>query len=141
MFIHKNRNKSGSVSVRIIDKSNGYKIFKTVGCAKTSEEIQHLEKKAKHIIRTCDGKQSELFSFKTNEEIIIEDFLKGLSNSQIHTIGPELIFGTLFDRIGFDIIKEDLFRHMVITRLVYPVSKLKTVDYLRGKGDGSIFLT
>jgi transposase len=54
----------------------------------------------------------------------------GLSNSQIHTIGPELIFGTLFDRLGFGVIKEKLFRHITIARLAYPTSKLKTVDYL-----------
>lgn len=62
--------------------------------------------------------------------MVIENFLKGLTNAQIHTIGPELIFGALFDKIGFGAIKEELFRHLVITRLVYPVSKLKTVDYL-----------
>jgi len=60
----------------------------------------------------------------------VEDFLNQISNSTVRTIGPELIFGTLFDRLGFSIIKEDLFRHLVIARLAYPTSKLKTVDYL-----------
>ena len=45
-------------------------------------------------------------------------------------IGPELLLGKLFDEIGFNKIPDELFRHLVITRLVYPVSKLKTVDYL-----------
>jgi len=45
-------------------------------------------------------------------------------------IGPELVLGKLFDEIGFNAITEGLFRHLVITRLVYPVSKLKTTDYL-----------
>lgn len=45
-------------------------------------------------------------------------------------VGPELLLGKLFDEIGFDTIKEDLFRHLVITRLCYPASKLKTIDYL-----------
>ncbi len=130
MFVRKKKNRSGSVSVQIINKSNGYKVVKTVGCAKTSKAIQRLTNKAKHIIRTCDGKQAELFSFTTQKEIEIETFLNGLSNSQIHTIGPELIFGTLFNRIGFNVVKEDLFRHIVIARLAYPTSKLKTVDYL-----------
>lgn len=44
--------------------------------------------------------------------------------------GPELLLGKLFDEIGFNKIADELFRHLVITRLVYPVSKLKTVDYL-----------
>jgi hypothetical protein len=41
-----------------------------------------------------------------------------------------MLLGKIFDEIGFNAIKDDLFRYFVITRLVYPVSKLKTVDYL-----------
>ena len=44
-------------------------------------------------------------------------------------MGPELLLGKLFDEIGFCGIKGKLFRPLVITRLVYPVSKLKTADY------------
>ncbi len=44
--------------------------------------------------------------------------------------GPELVLGKLFDEIGFNKIPDELFRYLVITRLVYPVSKLKTTDYL-----------
>jgi transposase len=64
------------------------------------------------------------------DELQIKAFVENLSNRQVHTIGPELIFGTLFDSIGFNIIKDELFRHIVIARLAYPTSKLKTVDYL-----------
>lgn len=130
MFVRKKKNKSGTVSIQIIDKSAGYKVIRTVGSSKDAEEIKYLVNEAKRIIRTCDGKQQELFSFKTKEERAIERFLGDLTNRQIRIIGPELILGKLFDRIGFNIIKDELFRHLVITRLVYPVSKLKTVDYL-----------
>lgn len=129
MFVRKKPNKSGSVSVQIVDKSSGYKIVQTIGSSKEEGEIERFVKQAKGIIRSCWGRQGELF--KSNDEIVIENFLKGLSNGQIHTVGPELIFGALFDRIGFGAIKDELFRHLVITRLVYPVSKLKTVDYLQ----------
>lgn len=40
------------------------------------------------------------------------------------------MLGKIFDDIGFNQIKDELFRHLVITRLIYPVSKLKTTDYL-----------
>lgn len=130
MFVRKKINKSGSVSIQIIDKSRGYKVIESVGVSKDPEEIKRLVIRAKHIIQTCNGRQSALFSFETKEETTIKNFLAGLSNSQIHTIGPELIFGTLFNRLGFGIIKEKLFRHIVIARLAYPTSKLKTVDYL-----------
>lgn len=38
--------------------------------------------------------------------------------------------GKIFDQIGLNRLQDELFRHLVITRLVYPASKLKTVDYL-----------
>ncbi|MFO7974904.1 MAG: hypothetical protein R6V12_09755 [Candidatus Hydrogenedentota bacterium] len=47
-----------------------------------------------------------------------------------------MIFGRLFDEIGFGVIPEPLFRDIVLARLVYPTCKLKTADYLfryRGK--------
>src|SRR3990172_9501117 len=41
----------------------------------------------------------------------------------------------IFNEVGYNQIPQLLFRHLVITRLVYPGSKLKTVDYLlRYKG-------
>ena len=40
------------------------------------------------------------------------------------------MLGKLLNEIGFHAIEDELFRYLVITRLVYPVSKLKTVDYL-----------
>src|SRR3989339_552931 len=130
MFVRKKKNKSGSTSIQIIDKSIGYKVVQTIGVSKNLEEIKLLIKKAENFIETSGGNQIELFNSETPEELIIENFLAELSNAQIHTIGPELIFGKLFDRLGFGIIKEKLFRHIVIARLAYPTSKLKTVDYL-----------
>jgi len=102
-------------------------VVKTIGSTKDPKRIKQLEMEARNFLT---GNQQKLFSFKTKEDLAIEDFLQGLSNSQIHTIGPELIFGTLFDRIGFNLISEKLFRHITVARLAYPTSKLKTVDYL-----------
>lgn len=130
MFVRKKKNNSGSISVQIIDKSKGYKVIQTIGSSKDQNEVKRLIDKAWHIIQTCNGMQKQLFSFKTNEEMAVEKFVKELSNAQVHTIGPELIFGTLFSRIGFGTITDEMFRHIVIARLAYPTSKLKTVDYL-----------
>jgi hypothetical protein len=129
MFIRKKKNKSGTVSVQIIDKSDGYKVIKTIGSSIDEDKICQFIKKAQHYIYTNHGKQA-VFSFETRTNQDIKQFLHQLSNGQIRVIGPELILGTLFDRLGFNIIKDDLFRSIVVARLVYPSSKLKTVDYL-----------
>ncbi len=130
MFVRKKQNKSGTISIQIVDKTNGYRVVKTVGSSKIKAEIDLLIQKARHTIRTSGGKQGELFSLKTPEEAVVRHFLARLSNEQIRVVGPEFVFGTLFDRLGFSAIAEPLFRHIVIARLAHPVSKVKTVDYL-----------
>jgi len=69
-----------------------------------------------------------LFLFE--KDILLTSFLSEIQNGQIRTIGPELVFGKVFDSIGFNSINEPLFRHLVIARLAFPLSKLKTIEYL-----------
>jgi hypothetical protein len=130
MFVRKKRNKSGSVSIQIIDKSNGYKVVQTVGSANKPDEIKKLWQRGQQIVHGASPEQQQLLPVKTEADLAVENAMETLSNSSIRTIGPELIFGTLFDCIGFNTIPDELFRHIVIARLAYPTSKLKTVDYL-----------
>lgn len=131
MFVRRKPNKSGSVSVQIIDKENGcYQVVETLGSSKDIHEIERLFLEGQQIIHAAQPGQQWLFPVKSKEELVIENFVGGLTNAQIRTIGPELIFGALFDRLGFNAIAEDLFRHVTIARLVYPGSKIKTIDYL-----------
>lgn len=67
--------------------------------------------------------------FNQPPEQSIESFIGELSNSQISVEGPEAVFGRLFDYVGYGVIG-GLFRPPVLSRLVAPGSKLKTVDYL-----------
>jgi transposase len=45
-------------------------------------------------------------------------------------LGPEMFLGPIFDSIGFNKVKEPLLRHLVIGRICFPGSKLKTARYL-----------
>jgi len=128
MYVRKKPNRSGSFSIQIISKRKGRsKVVKTIGCATMWHEIEELEKIAKQEIKNLRG-QEELF-ISEQDRTVVEAFNK-LRNSNIRTIGPELIFGQIYDFIGFNTIKEELFRHLVIARLSFPLSKLKTVEYL-----------
>jgi transposase len=131
VFVRKKRNKSGSVSVQIIEKKEGrYKVVRTVGSSDDPNDIERFVLEGQQIIHAPKPGEQWLLPLKSPQELAIENFVANLSNAQIHTIGPELIFGTLFDRMGFNAIPEELFRHLIIARLVYPVSKIKTIDYL-----------
>ena len=126
MFVRKKPNKSGVISIQVIEKRQGRSILiKTIGSSSNPEEIDRLFIEGKLFIQQYGGQQS--FQFEDENEVVNQYFQ---SLHSFRLIGPELLLGKIFDEIGFNQIKEELFRDLVITRLVYPVSKLKTVDYL-----------
>jgi transposase len=128
VFLRKKKNKSGTVSVQIIIKQQGrYKVLRTIGSARSEQDISTLVYQGKHELLKLQA-QHGLFVFE--DDALIESFLSQLQNSHIRTVGPELVFGRIYDALGFGSIKEELFRHLVIARLAFPLSKLKTVDYL-----------
>ena len=129
MFIRKNKNRSGSYSIQIVSKKGGrYKVIKTLGSARSDQEIEFLYQRARQELQSIEGTTS---LFVNRDDAKLESFIGTLKNSQIQVIGPELIFGKIYGSIGFSQIESDLFRHLVITRLYQPGSKLKTIDYLQ----------
>lgn len=128
MFVRKKPNKSGIISIQIIDKSSGkYRLIKTVGSSSDPSVVDSLLEDARLQITELIGQRSLNFDIE-KEKLILDLFFNGIN--EIRLVGPELLLGKLFDQIGFNKIKDELFRHLVITRLSYPVSKLKTTDYL-----------
>lgn len=128
MFVRQLRNRSGSVSVQVIQKIYGkYKVLRTLGSATTWQEIEKLIHLAKQEIEMITA-QPKLFV--SENDTIIEQAFSLLSNSNIRTLGTEIIFGKIYDHVGFGSIQENMFRHLVIARLAFPLSKLKTIDYL-----------
>lgn len=128
MHLQKKRNKSGSTSIQIRQRAaTGSKLVKTIGCSCDSAVIEQLIIKGNQEITRLIGQQPLHFDALKEKELV-DVFFNHIE--AVSLIGPELLLGKLFDEIGFNAIGEELFRHLVITRLVYPVSKLKTTDYL-----------
>lgn len=129
MFWRKKKNKSGVVSVQVIDKSSGkYKVIKTIGSSAVPSEIDSFVDEARRFISSYGGQQELDFTIGDDDRY----FQSVYHNiQQVQLLGPEIILGKLFDQIGFNAIKDELFRHLVLARLIYPVSKLKTIDYLQ----------
>jgi transposase len=126
MFIRKKQNKSGVVSIQIITKEKGKsKLLKTIGSSGDELELNHLIVKAQEFIDNYAGQQT--LNFTSNRSLV----KSALENITTHTeIGTELLLGSIFNEIGFNKVSDDLFRNLVISRLCYPVSKLKTSNYL-----------
>ena len=127
MFVRKKKNKSGVISVQIISKGTGkYQVLESFGSSSDPEQIELLAQQAKHRMSDLAGQAGFNFDIE-KERALSELFFTGLS--EIRLMGTELLLGKLFDDIGFKAIKGKLFRPLVIARLTYPVSKLKTTDY------------
>jgi transposase len=130
MFVRKKKNKSGSVSIQIISKSTGkYQVVKTIGCARTSREEELMILLARTEIERLQGHQS---LFAEHDDLVVESFVDGISNDHLQVVGSELVLGKIYDKIGLP--KHgcpDFFRSLVLCRLVYPGSKLKTVNYFK----------
>lgn len=141
--VRKKKNQSGSISVQIVDRTNrGYKVVETLGCSDDEIEIDKLHQKA--ILRINDLSQN-LFSKsldETSEKLLLKKLLSKLTTQDFIPIGDEVIFGKIFNNIGcnnlFNNVKsirkqEDknfLFKSLVISRLLYPGSKLELINYL-----------
>lgn len=102
------------------------RVIRTIGTSSNPENIEILYRKAKAELHS-----GQLAIFPSLSDTSIESFLNSLSNSSITVAGPEIIFGKVFNRIGFGEIEESIFRHLVVSRIIFPGSKLKTSEYLR----------
>lgn len=128
MYVRKKKNKSGIISVQVIDTSGSVdRLVKTIGHSEDSNEVLNLVHRAHQFISEFTHQKEFVFNTLAKEQFITT--LKiGLKKVQV--IGPELILGKLFDEIGFNQIPDELFRHLVLSRLTFPLSKLKTSEYL-----------
>lgn len=126
MFLRKKVNKSGVISVQIIDKSSGkYKVYKTIGSSSDLNEVDSLFLEGRRII--LEAQKAQEFDF-TDYRKIYSDVLSSIVSQK--TIGIQYVLGKIFNDIGFNQINDNLFKDLVLYRLVYPKSKLKTTEYL-----------
>ena len=96
MFVRQKRNKSGRVSVQVIDKSDGYRVVKAIGAAGEPGRIERLVELGNAFIER-QSQQYSLFPRDEHDNAVVLDFVRTLQNALIRTVGPELIFGRLFD--------------------------------------------
>lgn len=126
MFIRKKKNVSGKISIQVIDKSSGkYKVIKTIGCSDNPLEISALFQQAQKWIKDKTGIIELDFM---DEEKLFQRMFDSIDRLEL--VGLELLLGRIFDEIGFNKIKDEIFRQLVIYRVAFPQSKLKTTEYL-----------
>ena len=91
MYWRKKKNKSGIISVQVIDKSSGkYKVVKTIGSSAIEEEIAKLVEAAQQFINNFGGQGQLDFVLGDDQRY----FLSIYENLQlVQLLGPEMVLG------------------------------------------------
>lgn len=95
----KNKNRSGSVSIQICQKSKRKNhVIKTVGIAHTQREEELLILLAKTELERLQGNQS---LFVEHDDLVVDNFVDSISIDHLQIVGSELILGKIYKKIGF----------------------------------------
>lgn len=111
----------------VVDKSSGkYKELVSIGTSKDAEKINKFYELGKQWIKDRTGLvELDFNDYRKQTEQFIHQIDKLLIN------GTELLLTRIYNVIGFSKIADDIFRHLVLSRLSFPGSKRATVEYLK----------
>lgn len=131
MFVRKKKNRSGSLSIAVVDNSRGhFREIRQFGVAHTEAEINSLVLQGNDWIRQYVGQR--LIDFEGEsvcQESDIDRFVGRIDGASIN--GTYILLSQVYDLVGFNQIKDEILRHLVIARICQPASKLATTAYLR----------
>src|SRR6056297_1045326 len=107
MYVRKKKNKSGVISIQVIDKSTGkYKVKQTIGSSSDPSEVEKLYQQGLQWIKNYIGQFELDFN---NEKDLYRNFISDIKH--INIIGTEILLGKIFDQIGFNKINDKLFKY------------------------------
>src|SRR6056297_3608245 len=99
MFVRRNKNRSGSVSIQITRKINRQNtVIKTIGVARTKREEELLVLLAHTELERLQGMHP---LFVEHDDLVVENFVTGIANDHLQIVGSELILGKIYTKIGF----------------------------------------
>ena len=137
MFVRKKKNRTGTISVVVVDKSHGgFKEVKNFGVVSSDDEADVLSMRAREWISAYGGQQVLDFGRNDIQERELKDAERAFANiDSVFMNAPQMILNPIYDSIGFNRIPDEVLRHLVIARICQPMSKLATVDYLKSHFD------
>jgi transposase len=141
MYVRRKKNRSGTTSVVIVDKSSGkIRYLATIGISSDEKTLSELYVQGKKWIAARSGMRDLfLLDEQQREEKRATNYLLG-NIENILLNGTQLILNQVFKLIGFDAIDDDILKHLAIARLCQPSSKAGTVDYLKSYFDEDVEL-
>ena len=132
MFLRKLKNASHTISFQIVEKvGRTNKLVKHLGTAKTIAEQRDLEEEAKLYLEKTrlDKGIVSLFDsrFETGE---LDRTLSRFEFLAVHNTNLYRFLLRFHDLLGFGGLSDPVFRDLMLARIMSPLSKVKTRDYL-----------
>lgn len=120
-YIRKVKTASGATAVQVVSK-HGRRVtdIKHVGSAHTSTELEILLASAKSI-KDAGQTHLKLFEEEPSSKVFAEESYSKLLFDTL---------GTVYDSLGFGVIGDNVFKQLVLARIIEPASKLDTIRIL-----------
>jgi transposase len=126
VFIRELKSRTGKIYIQVVDKSSGkYKVLKSFGGAVELNQQEALRKAAREWMQ--NNSRFPQFDFSKSDKVVEQLFD---SITSVKRVGYDLLLGSIFDEIGFGKVSDKIFRELVLARVAFPKSKLKTTEYL-----------
>jgi transposase len=132
MFVRKKPNRSGSISVVVVEKRGGkVHYLKRLGVSSDASDIDALYQQGKKWIAMQKGERDMFLEYARNreEKEVVSNLLDKVENILLN--GTQLILNPVYDKVGFNTVNDDILKQLVISRICQPRSKVATVDYLK----------
>lgn len=135
MFIRKLKSRNGNTQVQVVEKNGrNNRVVKHLGTARNELETRQLIVLAKQFIDEARIKSGKVSFFDTRySQSKMSSFLSRLVALGAYDSVTFHFFNYFYQSLGFDEFNDDVFRDLVIARIVYPVSKARTRDWLESK--------
>jgi hypothetical protein len=154
-FVRKVRTASGAVAAKVVRKHRGrHEIIAQVGSAHSDVELGILLERARQLLHGDQGMLELEVPTPVEQIVDVADWRAGqLPGSPTTTSGEfaglgrtmrtsaRLLYDVLaavYDRLGFDVLDDTVFKDLVIARIVEPTSKIDAPRVLDDSGAESV---
>jgi len=141
MFVRRKHNRSGTVSVVIVDKQKGvYREVRVIGTSSKESEVAEYIEQGKDWIRQQNvlPDMFDKYEREKAERETVEYFFNHIEKILLN--GTQLLLNRVYCQTGFDRINDHILKDLVIARICQPRSKAATVDYLKSYYDEDVDL-
>ena len=132
MYIRKRKNKTGTTSVQIIQKTLGkYKVLKHIGTARNNTELDYLISRAEDVKQQLNPQLNLSSLYQESKQQELQKFLSRFHTPSFYKVGFFEIFGSIYDELKISqVIDDPFYKDLVIARVANPTSKRSTVTWL-----------